>query len=281
MNSSDLHLKRKILGRLVFLFFFISLSFRFFIHATPSHFSEPVLFRLNFDFTYWLYKIMGIPHLIISNRVGSILFDILLLGSCMVCCLYPLKNQLCILFGGLFFLYAISYNTYILHHAHPLTVMTLITIPFFFRSDLSWNFLWESARYYICYLYSISFIWKAFGGKSLIFWNMGANSLKANMVEYIYYYPASIWTSLYKFLIVHPYIINIGTILIFVLEGAMVIGFFTKKFDSIILFFPIIIHVSTYLFADVFFFDMLISIFSFLSLPQIIKLKINFPLIFK
>jgi hypothetical protein len=143
--------------------------------------------------------------------------------------------------------------------------MTLITIPFFFRSDLSWNFLWESARYYICYLYSISFIWKAFGGKSLIFWNMGANSLKANMVEYIYYYPASIWTSLYKFLIVHPYIINIGTILIFVLEGAMVIGFFTKKFDSIILFFPIIIHVSTYLFADVFFFDMLI----------------NFPLIFK
>ena len=72
MTTSDLQFKRKVLGRLVFSFFFISLTFSFFIHATPSHFFEPVLFRLNFDFTYWVYKLLHIPDLIIENKTGGI-----------------------------------------------------------------------------------------------------------------------------------------------------------------------------------------------------------------
>ena len=231
MTTSDLQLKRKILGRLVFSFFFISLTFNFFIHATPSHFFEPVLFRLNFDFTYWVYKLLHIPDLIIENKTGGILFDIFLLVTCLLCVIYPQKTYLCITFACLFFLYVISYNTYALHHVHHFTVMTLITIPFFFRNHLTWNFLWEGVRYYVCYLYTISFVWKAFIGKSLFFWNMGVNSLKSNMVEYIYYYPDSIWTYLYKALVTHPCIVNIGTIIIFLLEAAMAIGFFTKKFS--------------------------------------------------
>jgi hypothetical protein len=281
MSTPDLHLKRTILGRLVFLFFFISLSFRFFIGATPSSFLEPVLFRVNFDYTYWVYKISGLPNLIVENKIGSIIFDTILLVTCFLCLLYPLKTYLCRLFTLLFFLYAISYNMYVLHHAHPLTVMTLITIPFCFRNIISWNFLWDAIRYYVCYLYSIAFVWKAFIGKSFLFGNMGINSLKANMIEYIYYSPDSAWSTLYKIFLTYPTLANFSSILIFLLEGVMVIGFFTKKFDSLILFFPIIIHVVTYLFSDVFFFDILIGVLSFLSMFEILKLKSAFPLIAK
>lgn len=273
MTNLELQSKRKILGRLVFSFFFVSLTFNFFIKATPSHFLEPVLFRLNFDFTYWLYKLLRIPNLIVENKIGSILFDVFLLATCLLCVIYPLKTKLCITFACLFFLYAVSYNAYVLHHVHHFTVMTLITVPFFFKNHLTWNYLWEGVRYYVCYLYTMSFVWKAFIGKSLFFWNMGVNSLKSNMVEYIYYYPASIATGLYKFLIVHPYIVNIGTIVIFLLEAAMAIGFFTKKFDSVIIFFPIIIHAASYFFSDVFFFDMLIGCFTFLSVQQLFRVR--------
>jgi hypothetical protein len=110
---------------------------------------------------------------------------------------------------------------------------------------------------------------------------MGINSLKANMVEYMYYFPDSVWSRLYEFFVTHSFLMNLGTILIFLLEAAMVIGFFTKRFDSIILFFPIIIHGATYLFADVFFFDILIGVLSFLSMLQILKIKSAFPLIAK
>jgi hypothetical protein len=72
-----------------------------------------------------------------------------------------------------------------------------------------------------------------------------------------------------------------GTIFIFLLEGVMVIGFFTKKFDSLILFLPILIHAATYLFADVFFFDMLIGVLSFLSMRQILRLASYSPIIAK
>lgn len=279
MNNSILQLKRKVVGRLVFSFIFLSLSFRFFIHATPSHFLEPVLFQLNFDFTYWLFKLSGMPNVIIENRIGSIVFDFLLITSSFLCILFPSKKLICILFGCLFFIYAISYNTYSVHHAHPLAIMTLISIPFFFHNIQNWNFLWESIRYYVCYLYAISFIWKLFIGKSLLFWNMGVNSFKLNLVEYMYDFPNTTLTSLYKNLIANPVILNIGTIFIFLLEGLMIIGFFTRRFDYVLLFIPIIIHTATYFFADVFFMDMLIGCFAFLSIQRIKQISQYFPLL--
>ena len=95
------------------------------------------------------------------------------------------------------------------------------------------------------------------------------------------HFPTSTLTNLYKFLIVRPYILNIGAIFIFLIEGLMIIGFFTRKFDHILLFIPIIIHIATYFFADVFFIDMLIGVFTFFSANQILKVKSLLPIIAK
>lgn len=272
MTVDSMAPKRKIVGRLVFSFFLLSLIFRFLINATPSRFLEPVLFEYSFDFTYWLLKLSGISDLIITSK-GGILFDISIFIACILCILFPLKNIFAIIFGTLFLIYAVLYNTYIVHHAHPLTVMTVVTIPFFFRDNIKWNFLWEAMRYYVCFLYFISFIWKAFIGKSLFYWNMGVNSTKLNLVEYLYHYPNTALSNVYKFLISNPAILNTGLIFIFLLEGIMVIGFFTKRFDRFLLFIPIIIHLTTYIFADVFFLEMLVGVFTFLSPKAIQKLR--------
>jgi hypothetical protein len=72
-------------------------------------------------------------------------------------------------------------------------------------------------------------------------------------------------SSVIKFTITHPLLLNSGLMLIYLLEAIMVIGFFTKKWDHFLLWIPIIVHLSTYFFSDVYFLEMLIGILPFLS----------------
>ncbi|MEP7253218.1 MAG: hypothetical protein ABI683_12585 [Ginsengibacter sp.] len=255
--------ERVVLCRLVFGFILLCLLFRFFLNATPSHLLQPSLFNLNLDLTYWLYQYFSIPQLVVYSHTGAIAFDVLLFGFCIMAILFPSKRIIIIFFSFLFLIYAITYNTYIVHHAHPLTILTLITIPFWFKKFKNWKLMWEGMRYYVCYIYAMSFIWKAVIGNSFFYWNQGIGSVKFNLAEYMYHYPGTVMASLYAFFIAHPYLLNIGNTFIFLLEGLMIVGFFTKKYDRILMILPVIIHLSTYIFADVFFIEMLVLVFVF------------------
>lgn len=271
MKGAYLTQNRIILGRWVFTFYLLALLFRFLMYATPSGMLQPVLFRFNFDFTYWLFDLIGIFNFVLHSSPGSILFDVLLFVSCILCIVYPLRYY----FAILFLFYTLSYNAAIVHHSHPLSLMTLATVAFFFKSVMAWKYMWEGFRYYVCYCYFISFIWKAFIGKSLFFWDMGYVTAKGNLVEYLYYYPDTIMSLIYSFFLSHPTILNLGLILVFLLEALMVVGFFTKKWDHILLVFPIVIHISTYFFSDVYFFEMLVGVFAFKQSTALIKCNLN------
>ncbi len=275
----SLQKERIIITRLIFLFILVSLTLRFFINATPSHFLQPSLFLVQFDLTYWIYKLSHLPDIIIKNRTGAVIFDLLLFFTCIMSILFPLKRIFIICFSLLFFIHALSYNMYIVHHAHPLSVMMLITLPFWVRKKEHWKLLWEGMRYYICFIYTASFIWKTIYGTSFFFWNNGVNSVKLNLVEYIYHNPDPVMSSVLKYLISHPVYLNIGHIFIILLEGLMAIGFFTKKFDKYLMLFPVIIHIATYFFADVFFIEMLVLIFAFFPSKQIDTIGKKIPLL--
>jgi hypothetical protein len=273
MTEFPIVYQRKIIARLVFSYILIFLIYRFFINATPSNLLGPPLKVLNFDFTYWVYQLLHLQDVIVYNQTGGEIFDIVLFASCILCILFPSKNGLPIIFGILFFIYAITYNTYIVSHSHPLAVTMLITIPFFFKQDKYWKILWEGMRYYICYIYTISFVWKVFIGKSFFFWDQGINSFKLNLVEYLYHFPATTASSVYKYFITNPYLLNIGHLLIVLLEGVMVIGFFTKKYDRQLMIVPVLIHGATYFAADVFFMEMLVGVFTFLSIKNMVAIN--------
>ncbi len=273
MTEFPIAYQRKIIARLVFSYILVFLIYRFFINATPSNLLGPPLKVLNFDFTYWVYQLLNLQGGIIYNQTGGVVFDIVLFASCILCILFPLKNGFPIIFGILFFIYAITYNTYIVSHSHPLAVTMLITIPFCFTQDKYWKILWEGMRYYICYIYTISFVWKVFIGKSFFFWDQGINSIKLNLVEYMYHFPATTASSVYKYLITHPYLLNIGHLLIVLLEGIMVIGFFTKKYDRQLMIVPVLIHGATYFASDVFFMEMLVGVFVFLSRKNMVAIN--------
>lgn len=275
----SLQKERIVITRLVFSFILFFLTYRFFINVTPSHFLQPPLFLIQFDFSYWLYKFSYLPVFIIKNQSGAYLFDALLFFTCIMSIIFPLKRIFIVCFSVLFLLYALSYNMYIVHHAHPLAVITLITLPFWAGKKERWKLLWEGMRYYICFIYTASFVWKIFIGKAFFFWNNGVTSARYNLAEYLYHHPDSNMSSVLKYFISHPVYLNIGNMVVILLEGLMIIGFFTKRYDKYLMMFPIIIHIAIYFFADVFFIEWMVLIFVFITGKQIDTISKKIPLL--
>lgn len=278
MMNNDLDIEKITVQRMVLLYILMFLLLRFFINTTPSHTLQPPLFLIQFDPVYWLYKFSFLS-MINSNQLAADIFDTLLFTSCGLAIIFPKKKLFIISFSILLLIYSVSYNMSLVHHTHPLSLTILITLPFWVRRSSDWKLMWEGMRYYVCFSYTASFIWKTMIGNSFFVWNNGVNSTKLNLAEYIYHNPDSFSTGIMKYFIAHPALLNTGHVFIILLEGLMVIGFFTKKYDKYLILLPVIIHLSTYFFSDVFFIEMLVGLFVFLNTKQINWLSTKLPIL--
>lgn len=280
MRHDQFAQERIVIQRSVLIYILMFLLFRFFINATPSHTLQPPLYLIQFDPVYWLFKFSFLS-VINSNQLAAYIFDTFLFTSCAFAILAPGKRLFVISFSILLLIYAVSYNMSIVHHAHPLSLTIMITLPFWVKRSSDWKLMWEGMRYYVCFAYFASFIWKTVLGTSFFVWNNGVTSTKLNLAEYIYHNPDSFSAGIMKYFISHPALLNAGHVLVILLEGFMVIGFFTKKYDKYLILLPVIIHISTYFFSDVFFIEMLVGLFAFLNTMQINWLSAKLPLLAK
>jgi hypothetical protein len=271
--------QRVTITRLVTGYCLLLLVLRYLEFVTPSRMQGPPLFNLHLDVTYWLYKLMNIPSLIVHSRTGAILFDIILFLSGFLVVFYPLRKIWIITFSIFAGLYVITFNSFVMHHGAPMNGLFIVFLPFWVTDHAKAGMLWNGVRYYTCFVYFVSFLWKTWWGDAFFYWNNGIYSFKYNMYEYIYHNPDTILCAFYRWTIRHDWFLNAGNRMIFLLEGLMVIGFFTKKYDRILIWIPIIIHVATYFFAEVFFMEMLVLDFSFLSLRQLTTIGRKFPIL--
>jgi uncharacterized membrane protein len=142
--------------------------------------------------------------------------------------------------------------------------MSLIPIPFFGRRNGSWLLLWKGMRYYVCYLYTIALYGISYW-KIAFFWNQVL--IQPSTISGI---PVSLSpvASCCRVPMVYgaPYLLNAGFTLVSLLEGALLIGFFTRKWDRLLILLIFFIHASTYLFSDVFFAEFLVASFFFLKM---------------
>jgi len=261
--------QRIILTRIVTGSVLLLLSIRFLEHATLSGLSSPTIFSVEPDITYWLYRMSPLPSLLVENPAGAILFDILLFLTGILSFLFPLRRFYIISFSILLMLYALSYNLYATHHLGQLYGYIIVLLPFWVGNNYKFGLVWEGMRYFTCLVYSLAFWWKTVWGDSFYDWQHGVSSFKSNLVDYITLNPDTIMTAIYRWLLRHDWILNAGDKGIMLLEGLMVIGFFTKKYDRLLIWLPVIIHVSTYFFSDVFFIELLPIDLSLLSLTQL------------
>lgn len=280
VNNISSTVQFKTLVRLVMATMLLALLFRLSQNALPHQFLSPPMFGLGLEMPFRLYKFLHIDDLIVSSAIGSLAFTFILFIMTILCLLYPEKNRLFPLFSIIYFLYYLSYDTFKISHGHDLTAMVWVTIPFWAMSTKNRWMLWDGMRYYACFIYAISFVYKITGG-SLFEWNNGVNSVMDNTAYYLYQHPDTLASGILSFTIAHPVILNTGHLAVMIAEGLMFIGFFTKKYDRWLLLVPVLVHGSTYLFSDVYFIDFLVMIFLFLDDKQVAWIQRKIPVLAK
>jgi hypothetical protein len=265
MNNSQ----RIILTRLVVGYMLIFLVLRLVENSTPSGLMSPPLFIVQMDISYWLYRLIHIGDFIIYNHAGAIGFDFLLFASGCLCFMFPLQIRWVILFSILVFIYILTLNGFGMHHAHAMTGMMIVLLPFWVIDNDKFYLLWQGIRYYTCFLYGMAFIWKTLIKDSFFNWQQGIGSFKLNLVTYLYHNPHGLIAAFFRWCIREEWFLNAGNLLLMLIEASMLIGFFTKKWDRLLFWFPVFIHLTTYFFSDVLFFELLVLDFSFLSIKQL------------
>ncbi|MGG9971889.1 hypothetical protein ACQ33O_08870 [Ferruginibacter sp. SUN002] len=284
MHIADIKKEEKhriILTRIVFGFILLAIAYRYFNHTLLHQMQAPPLKYPSIDYTYWLVHYTGIPDLLASNKIAGLLFDASVTFSALFLFLFPLKRYFAISFTLLYFLYIICYNSYAMHHAHPMNGILILSIAFWPKKTSTFKIIWEGVRYMIIFIYADAFLWKLFSG-AIFNPEQGMANIKENIGWIMLGDNIPVFNKdFYAFFLRNNSIVQVGYICTILLEGFVIIGFFTKKFDKYLFWCPIIIHVVNYFFIDVCFLETTIVSVVFLNLraiPYLVeKLFYNLP----
>jgi len=252
-----------LIRRSVLLIILAALLYRWFGNSLPHQMAEPVLFNNGLDLSYWLLWFTGFPGFI-TNYIPGLIFSSAMFGVIAVACFKPLKGYLFFALAVLFLLFIMTYNLYSGHHTHCALGLFLAALALSVVKPESFSLSWASLRMYTCFLYGSAFLWKLFRGS---LWYPGqANAVvESNLTWYLQIQPASMLTGAYDLLLSQPTLLAVLYLFAMLLEGVFLIGFFTRKFDNLLFFAPIVLHSSTYFMADVMFFEILVLNLTFVS----------------
>ena len=253
-----IHIKTRILlTRIVTACILFFLLLRLLSHVTPSGLLQPPVSFSGYDIGLWIFRFTGIIDLIVEHKTAAICFDSILFLSGLGLFLFPLKRGWAVIFAICLYLLGVLYKMYSISNHLSLAGFMLVMLPFIIKNETRFTLAWEGVRYFFCLVYFISFCWKVFTG-ALFYFPNGEGSVRLSLAEYIYTYPQSTFSQFIQWLLDHGWILNTGSLFLFLLEGAMLIGIFTKKYDYILLWFPVIIHLATYIFIDISYLELLV-----------------------
>lgn len=249
--------EQKLLCRITFAGIFGSLVYSLLSHTLTHQLCAPVLKYPYVDLTYWLLHLLQIPEFITGHYIVACLFDGALFAFCILSFGYPGKRLFIGLFTLLYFIYFIIFNTYGAHHTGPKIGFLLIPLPFLVANERSFNYLWQSLRYFLLFAYSSAFAWKLLRF-SWLYEDQGVLIMKKNLAAYLYFNPSTTQAEVYRWLLQHPAIVNSLFITGFIMEGLFIIGFFTRKYDRFLLLLSVLLPLGFYFMADAAFFELLL-----------------------
>lgn len=204
---------------------------------------QPVLIFPQIDNTYWIFHYLRIPE-ILSQQPGASIFDILIFVLIGLCLFFPKTIIFPILLSVFAWTYFISFNTFAGHH-YSQTGLLFILLPFIAVKTKNFNLLFEAVRYYCCFLYASSGLYKLFRGAIVNEEQMSSILMNDTLLK-SYYDPNSFASEATVWLIQHTGFSQCLFIAATILELLFIIGFFTKKYDLILLTGIILFHAGNY-----------------------------------
>lgn len=260
--------QRTRIARIVFGLALVSLVLSFFSHTLLHQLQQPVLKFPYVDTTYWIMHYLQIPEMITGHFWLACLFDLALFAFCILSLLYPQKRLFIWSFIVLYFVYFISFNTFGCHHTNNKIGFLLIALPFTVADDKSFSFLWQGLRYFLCFAYADAFLWKFFR-LAWLHTSEGMLIMKMNQAAFLYLEPNTWSAGFYRWLLHYPGLLQAAYITGAIMEGLFIIGFFTRKYDRLLLVLSILLPVGFWLTADAWFFELLILSLTFINFNSI------------
>ena len=249
-------------ARYYYLIVFVFIIKQFFDGLFLHQFNNPVLIYPHIDNTYWAFHLLQIPQFIVSNTYITIAFDLILISTSFAL-IFLFKNRLLTrLFAIWFFIYFICVNSFSGHHSHMLVGILLSNLIFCFNDSNLQVKLIKWMRYYLLFIMSSAAIWKIWRG-SVFDINHFSNLLYNQHIYEIYENKNGILMQLIQYLITHKNFAHILYILATGLELIFIIGFFTRKFDKILIALFIVFFVMNYFLMGLNFVELSILLLSF------------------
>lgn len=244
-----------------FALFFLTI--RWASGAMLHQLKTPPLRAVGYNFTAWLYRLTGVEDLLLNDGVTSKIFTAVLLISGAAAVIKPLLRANLFLFWICYLTYALLFNVGTAVTGHSQAFMTVALIPLWAAPHGRFSLWWSAIRYYACWIFGSAFLFKIFRGA---FWNWedGERTVRANFALFFYTRPAWWWTRLIGLLLNYPWLINAGYKLFILLEGTFIAGFFTRRWDWWLALSTVALILSTLVFADANFLEMLPMVAVFL-----------------
>ena len=240
MNSeaTEQNYPRRILSLHVFGWLLVIFCYRFYSNALLHQLHQPVLISPEIDNTYWAFHLLQIPEWV--TRHFATAFDMILVALIIACIFFSRIWVLPLGLAILLWTYYITFNTFAGHHYYQVGFLFMV-IPFIAKGEKSFTILFDAVRYYCCFMYTSSGLYKLFRGSVFhgeqmqsILMNDNASAMYSNHPDSILY------------LIQHPSLAQALFVCAAFIQLAMLLGFFTKKFDLWLLGGLVLFHISNY-----------------------------------
>lgn len=183
--------------------------------------------------------------------------------------IYSEKRVYPILFSVFIWIYQFSYYSILAYQPFAIGLLFPCLI-FIFKEQTKFEIAFIFGRYFLCGLYFFAGFLKVFNGGVFNLSQM-INSFKITVNDFLYYNIDSFRANLMSFFIVNEEVSYFIYILAVILELCFIVGFFTFKYDLLLLILFFTFHIVNYIILDLPFYNHFIIACFFLPLDYITK----------
>ncbi len=233
------------MARAVFSWLFIILVYFFFNNSLLSQMQQPPLIYPGSDNSFWLMHLLNIPQFFLQHYWAALLFDIVITCSCIICIIIPQQRLFtCITVAAVWILYIAFCSAVGKHYAQIGYLLT--PIPFIALSEKKFDLLWNLLRYWVCFLYVSAGLYKIYYGGFGYGHNM-SNILWRDNAEWFVFNKGGAGYGLYHYLVENPGIAQWFYRIATFFDLALLVGFFTKRYDKWLLVGLLFFHLGNFL----------------------------------
>lgn len=208
-----------------------------FFNGLLLHQLKPVFFLNRLDFSLNLLFLTNIQHFIIKSYYVQLLFDILYLALPVLLVLtINTKKQIYFAILNSFFniVYALIVSSVSIISIEGFAGWMLLPLLFITVSDRGFYYLLNSLRYIFLLIFFSAGVWKIRTGAIFSIEQMSGILLKQH-AAYIAQSPVNWFSSCINYLVIHYRLSYLLYLFSAIAELIFVIGFFTKRFDKLLI----------------------------------------------